>query len=158
MLFVSIHNKQKNQTMKLLITIATLFFAVQSMGQSSRETDILALSNLKFRYMTTQKLDSLANIFDDKMILQHANGMVQTKVEYLDNLTSGMLKYDSAITKDVSVRVVGETAILLGKCHFAIHFNGNPAAYDFAYTEVYAMTNKKWKLLLYAVQNPAGNH
>lgn len=141
--------------MKFLFTTAVIMLSVSCFSQSKVETEVLKISELKFHYMTTQKLDSLANLFDEKMILQHANGKVQTKAEYLDNLKSGMLKYDSAVVQDVSARIIGTTAIVLGKCHFAIHFKGNPAAYDFAYTEVYALVNKQWKMVLYAVQNPA---
>lgn len=143
--------------MKLLLSTVILFFVMKSYSQTKEEAEVLVLSNLKFHYITTQKIDSLAALFDEKMVLQHANGMVQTKSEYLDNLTSGMLKYDSAVTKDVSVRMVGETAIVLGKCHFAIHFNGTPKSFDFGYTEVYAKVNSQWKMVLYAVQNLAGN-
>ena len=143
--------------MKFLLTTAMLLFTMSSFSQTKAETEVLNISNRKFHYMTAQKLDSLADLFDEKMILQHANGMVQTKAEYLDNLKNGMLKYDSADVKEVSARIVGSTAIVLGKYHFAIHFRGNPAAYDFAFTEVYALVNKQWKMVLYAVQNPANN-
>lgn len=138
--------------MKLLITMATIFFANQSFSQSATEADILALSNLKFHYMTTGKLDSLADVFDDKMLLQHAGGMVQTKAEYLDNLKSGMLKYNKVDIKEAKATVTGNTAFILGKCTFNVTFREQDKNYDFGYTEVYSLENGKWKLVLYAVQ------
>jgi|WetSurSiteA1Bulk_404760.scaffolds.fasta_scaffold01395_2 hypothetical protein len=94
------HLKQRNHNMKFLNLVITILLANQSFGQSTTESDILTLSNLKFHYMTTGKLDSLADLFDEKMLLQHANGMVQSKTEYLDNLKSGMLKYNTVDVKD----------------------------------------------------------
>jgi hypothetical protein len=132
--------------------MATIFLAGQSFSQSATESDILALSNLKFHYMTTGKLDSLADLFDDKMLLQHANGMVQSKAQYLDNLKSGMLKYNKVDIKEAKATVVGSTAFVLGKCTFSVTFQGQDKTFDFGYTEVYALENDKWKMALYAVQ------
>lgn len=132
--------------------MATIFFATQTFGQSTTEADILALSNLKFHYMTAGKLDSLADLFDGKMLLQHANGMVQSKSEYLDNLKSGMLKYNKVDIKEVKATVVSSTAYILGKCTFNVTFQGKDMTFDFGYTEVYSLENNKWKMVLYAVQ------
>jgi hypothetical protein len=138
--------------MKSLLTIAALFFTTHGFSQSATEKEILAISNLKFHYMTAGKIDSLANVFDDKMLLQHGNGMIQTKAEYLDNLKSGMLKYNAVDIKDAKATVVGATAFVLGNCRFHVTFNGKEMEFDFGYTEVYALQNNKWKMALYAVR------
>lgn len=137
--------------MKYLIAMAMVFVSLQTHAQT-KEQDILALSNVKFGYMTAGKLDSLEQLFDDKMLLQHANGMLQTKSEYLGTLRSGMMKYVKVDIKEASATVAGPTAFVIGKCRFDIIFQGKNASFDFGYTEVYTMQNNEWKMALYSVR------
>jgi len=132
--------------------MAAILLASQSFGQSKAQADILALSSQKFHYMTGGKIDSLADLFDDKMLLQHGNGMIQTKADYLENLRSGMLKYNTVDVKEASATVVGATAFVLGKCTFHVTFQGKDLVFDFGYTEVYTFQNGNWKMVLYAVR------
>lgn len=139
--------------MKYILTLLITLFAKLAMGQLTPEQDVLNLSALKFRYMTESKIDSLAELFDAKMILQHANGRTQSKTEYIENLTSGLLKYNSTSVKEPKAVVIGMTAMVFGECVFNITFNGQPMQFNMSYTEVYAWQNGKWKMALYSVRN-----
>jgi hypothetical protein len=138
--------------MKVILFITALFLVNQSFGQSAKEAEVLSLSNAKFRYMTSGHLDSLSTVLDDKIVFQHANGMIQNKVEYLNTLTSGRLKYNSVDVKEEKVTVVDNTAFVLGKCSFNVTFEGQIKNFNFSFTEVYSLHKRKWKMILYSVK------
>ena len=66
-----------------ILTFAIIRIAAQIYRQSKAESEITAISRGKFHWQLENKLDSLSNLFDDQIILQHASGMIQSKDEYL---------------------------------------------------------------------------
>lgn len=69
--------------MKTILTLFTLFLSGMTFSQSKAETEVHVLSADKFRWMVENKLDSLSNVLDDQIILQHASGMIQKKKNIL---------------------------------------------------------------------------
>jgi len=143
----------KRGLMKLLILIMVVFAAIQVSGQSKAEDEILRLSKTKFRWQLESKFDSLANLFDDKITLQHGNGRFQSKTEYFNTLKSGMLQYLNVNVTEHTVNVIENTAVLVGKVKFTISLNGEKKDFDFGFTEVYSQGYNSWKLVLYAFRN-----
>lgn len=43
-------------------------------AQTATEADILALSQEKFRWKTTGRIDLVENLFDDELVFIHLNG------------------------------------------------------------------------------------
>jgi hypothetical protein len=142
----------KNLFLKITLSISIFLLTYQVFSQSKSELEIINLSNTKFRWQLEGKLDSLSNMFDDKIILQHASGKIQSKNEYLENLKSGMLVYNKIDVKENSVRIIGATAILIGKVDFNVSINGEKKDFNFSFTEVYTKNKKSWSLALYAFQ------
>lgn len=142
----------KNLFLKIAFSIIIFFLTCQVFSQSKAESEIINLSNTKFRWQLEGKLDSLSNLFDDKIILQHASGKIQSKKEYLETLKSGMLVYKKIDVNENNVRIFGKTAVLIGKVDFSITLNGEKKDFNFLYTEVYAKNKKSWSLVLYAFQ------
>jgi hypothetical protein len=135
--------------MKTLLIIFTLLLSVMTFGQTKAEKEVLALSKDKFNWMLENKLDSLSNVLDEQIILQHASGMIQSKDEYLETLRSGKLVYNKIDLKERSARIIGSTAIVMGKVDFNVTINGNAQDFNFSFTEVYTREKKKWKMVLY---------
>ena len=143
----------KKGLMKILILVVVVLVTKQAFGQSMTEAEILQISKTKFRWQLESKFDSLANLFDDKITLQHGNGHFQSKTEYFNTLKSGMLKYLNINVTEQAVNVIENTAVLVGKVKFTISLNGEKKDFDFSFTEVYAQGNNSWKLVLYAFRN-----
>lgn len=134
--------------MKTAFTFFAIFLCALSFGQSKTETEILSLSKEKFRWMLDKKLDSLSDILDEKVIMQHASGMVQSKSEYLETIRSGKLIYNKIDIKESSVRIIGQTAIVTGKVDFNVTINGSIQDFNFTFTEVYSKEKRDWKMVL----------
>lgn len=117
------------------------------MAQSKKQSEsaeILRLSQEKFNWKTRGQLDLLADLFDDDLVFIHLTGSVTTKDAWIKELRTKRFVYERIDQKDASVKVYGDTAVLVGKAAFVV--NGG-SVYKLIYTEVYTKKNDKWKLV-----------
>lgn len=110
----------------------------------STETEILELSLAKFRWKTKGKIDLIADLFDDELVFIHLTGNRTTKAEWIRQLNSKAFVYNRIDQREASVKVYGDTAVLVGKADFTV--NGG-SLYKLIYTEIYTRKNKQWKLV-----------
>ncbi|WP_185963088.1 nuclear transport factor 2 family protein [Flavobacterium gawalongense] len=113
-------------------------------NNAKMETEILNLSQEKFLWKTSGKFDLLADLFDDELVFVHITGHITTKGEWINELKTGRFVYNKIKQKEASVKVYGNTAVLVGKAYFTV--NGG-SVYKLVYTEVYTKKNEKWKLV-----------
>lgn len=143
----------KKLWLRKILTLGIILFSTQLFGQSKAEQEILQLSKSKFRWQVESKFDSLANLFDNKITLQHGSGRIQSKAEYFKTLENGMLKYQNIDVTEQTVNVIGCTAVIVGKVKFNILLNGEKKDFDYGFTEVYTQNEGQWKLVLYSFRN-----
>lgn len=109
------------------------------------EQEIVTLSRDKWRWMSERKIDSLNALFHDEAVFVHMGGTMSKKQE-LDVIKSGMIQYKNAEIQEVSVRFIGETAILLNRIRLVAVVGGNEVVNPFVVTEVYVRQGGAWKL------------
>ena len=115
------------------------------MSRTNAEQEIVSLSRDKWRWMSERKVDALAALFHDEAVFVHMGGTMSKKQE-LDVIKSGAIHYKSAEIQEVSVRFIGETAILLNKIRLVAVVGGNEVVNPFVVTEVYVRQGGAWKL------------
>lgn len=143
--------------MKSLITVLCIAFSLQySFAQdvktppvekkySETEQQIITLSKNKWQWMADKDVDKLTPLFDDKSVFVHMGGSWGKKQE-LDIIKSGGIHYKKADIHEVSVNIIGNTAILLNKITLLAVVGGNEVTNPFIVTEVYVIENGAWKL------------
>ena len=143
--------------MKSLITVLCIAFSLQySFAQdvktppvekkySETEQQIITLSKNKWQWMADKNVDKLTPLFDDKSVFVHMGGSWGKKQE-LDIIKSGGIHYKKADIHEVSVNIIGNTAILLNKITLLAVVGGNEVTNPFIVTEVYVIENGAWKL------------
>lgn len=109
------------------------------------EQALLQLSKDKWRWMADRKVDSLAVLFDEKVMFIHMGGNMN-KAQELDVIQSGRIQYKHAEVQETSVQFIGSTAILLSKIRLTAVVGGNEVINPFTVTEVYIRQNDAWKL------------
>lgn len=123
-----------------------LTLSISSNGQTAEEKAVLKLSSDKFRWMTTLNYDSLSPALDDRLIFIHSNGWQETKQEFIDDIKSAKLRYNSITVTEATVRVYPSSAVVIGRGKFNVKLEGKDMEFDLKYTEVYVLKNKKWLL------------
>ncbi|MBI4928597.1 MAG: nuclear transport factor 2 family protein [Anaerolineae bacterium] len=115
------------------------------MQNDSLEQKIIALSKEKWRWMAERNLDSLDALFHEKSVFVHMGG-AWDKAREMEIIQSGGIHYNKADIHDVSVNVIGSTAVLLNRITLLAVVGGNEVTNPFMVTEVYVRQDDNWQL------------
>lgn len=124
-----------------------MLFASNSYAQnaSGAEQEITTLSKQKWQWMADKNVDKLEPLFDDKSVFVHMGGS-WGKTQEINVIKSGGIHYKKADILEVTVSIIGNTAILLNKITLLAVVGGNEVTNPFIVTEVYVKENTTWKL------------
>jgi ketosteroid isomerase-like protein len=141
-----------------LVGLCFLMMAVQSPGTPQKsldqpaatittkaQQDVIGLSKQKWQWMAERNVDALSGLFHEDAVFVHMGGIMSRSQE-LDVIKSGGIHYKHAEIQEVSVKVIGTTAILLNRIRLVAVVGGNEVTNPFVVTEVYVQQNGAWKL------------
>ena len=109
------------------------------------EQAIINLSKEKWQWMADKKVDTLGNLFHEKAVFVHMGG-TWGKEQELNIIKSEGIWYKKADIHEVSVNIIGNTAILLNRITLLAVVGGNEVTNSFEVTEVYVQQDDNWKL------------
>ena len=115
------------------------------MQNGKLEQEVIAFSKEKWRWMSERKVDSLDSLFHEKAVFVHMGGS-WGKEQELEIIKSGGIHYKQADIHEVSVNIIGATAILLNRITLLAVVGGNEVTNPFMVTEVYVQQDGSWKL------------
>jgi len=137
----------RNFHLKATFTSFIFLAATQLFAQSKSESEILAISKNIFRWEVEGKLDSLANLLNDKLVVIGSKGTKRGKNEYLTDLKNGKPVHNNIDVQEASATIQGKTAIVNGKGLFETTTNGILTTSHLSYLEVFIKEKKYWKLI-----------
>jgi hypothetical protein len=109
------------------------------------QQEVISLSKEKWRWMSERNVDALSALFHEDAVFVHMGGTVSRSQE-LEVIKSGGIQYKHAEIQDVSVKIIGTTAILLNRIRLLAVVGGNEVTNPFVVTEVYVQQGGTWKL------------
>jgi hypothetical protein len=115
------------------------------MQHGNLEQEIITLSKEKWCWMAERDVKSLRDLFHDKAVFVHMGGS-WGKEQELEIIKSGGIHYKRADIHEVSVNVIGGTAILLNRITLLAVVGGNEVTNPFMAVEVYLQQEVGWKL------------
>ncbi len=95
--------------------------------------------------MSERNVDILDTLFHEKSVFVHMGGS-WGKEQELEIIKSGGIHYKQADIHEVSVNIIGTTAILLNRITLLAVVGGNEVTNPFVVTEVYVQQNDTWTL------------
>lgn len=125
----------------IFILMANISFA----QNTALEQEVIQLSKQKWQWMADKNVDKLTPLFDDKSVFVHMGGS-WGKTQEINVIKSGGIHYKKADIQEVSVNIIGNTAILLSKITLLAVVGGNEVTNPFIVTEVYIKESNGWKL------------
>jgi PhoPQ-activated pathogenicity-related protein len=111
------------------------------------EQEIINLSKMKWGWMSERKVDTLDALFHEKAVFVHMGGTM-TKEHELNVIRTGGIHYKKADIHEVSVNIIGTTAILLNRITLLAVVGGNEVTNPFEVTEVYVKQDGSWRLVV----------
>ena len=118
------------------------------------EQDVINLSKEKWRWMSERNVDSLTALFHEKAVFVHMGGS-WGKEQELEIIKSGGIHYKQADIHEVSVNIIGATAILLNRITLLAVVGGNEVTNPFMVTEVYVQQERYLDVSLALVHQAA---
>ena len=115
------------------------------MGNVNLEQEVINLSKEKWDWMAERKADILDALFHEKSVFVHMGGS-WGKEQELDIIKNGGIHYKKADIHEVSVNIIGDTAVLLNRITLLAVVGGNEVTNPFMVTEVYVQQDGRWKL------------
>ena len=95
--------------------------------------------------MADRNIDSLNLLFDKESVFIHMGGTMNKEQE-ISTIASGGIQYKHAEIEDISIRFIGNTAILLNQIRLTAIVGRNEVINPFMVTEIYVKIKDKWKL------------
>lgn len=109
------------------------------------EQEVIALSKEKWRWMAERDTAALDALFHEKSVFVHMGG-AWDKAREMEIIAGGGIHYKQADIHEVSVNIIGQTAILLNRITLLAVVGGNEVTNPFMVTEVYVQQESDWKL------------
>jgi len=142
----------KTLIMSLIAALSSQFSFAQENATSNvaksytvAEQEVIQLSKDKWQWMADKNVDKLTPLFDDKAVFVHMGGS-WGKTQEINVIKSGGINYKKADIHEVSVNIIGNTAILLNRITLLAMVGGNEVTNPFIVTEVYIKQKGKWTL------------
>jgi hypothetical protein len=109
------------------------------------EQEVIMLSKEKWLWMSERNVDTLDAFFHEKAVFVHMGG-AWGKEQEIEIIKGGGIHYKQADIHEVSVQIIGTTAILLNRITLLAVVGGNEVTNPFMVTEVYVQQDGNWKL------------
>ena len=110
------------------------------------EQEVIELSKEKWHWMSERNMETLDALFHEKSVFVHMGGSWGKERE-MEIIKSGGIHYKQADIHEVSVNIIGATAVLLNRITLLAVVGGNEVINPFMVTEVYMQQEEDWKLV-----------
>lgn len=135
--------------MYLLSVVLILLSVVQAASVPPPQTTESSVLQLEQRF-TTALLKKDAVVFDkllaDDLVHIGFDGRVAGKTEYMTFFKQGTWQYRKYEPYNVTVKILGDVAVVTGRINRWIVINGGETIGAFAFTHVWSRTGDHWRL------------
>ena len=101
----------------------------------------------RIRAMVTNDLEKLSALLAADLVYVHTTGEAESKLEFLQRLRSGSLRYRSIEPADVRVRIFANSAVVTGRAQMAVTNAGSDREFQIRFTAVYTASAGGWQLV-----------
>jgi uncharacterized protein (TIGR02246 family) len=133
---------------RTIFALAIIFAAAISIfAQSKDEQEIRSTLDKIADALTRNDADAMANYWADNHTFVNRNGMITNKAQRIANLKSAPPRPGAFKYEDVSIRVMGDTAIVSARPTYPIKFkNGQVVTVSDRATIVMTKNNARWQI------------
>jgi hypothetical protein len=110
------------------------------------EQEVIDLSKEKWRWMSERNVDAFDALLHEKSVFVHMGGSWGKERE-MEIIKSGGIHYKKTDIHEVSLNIIGTTAVLLNRITLLAVVGGNEVTNPFTVTEVYVQQDSGWKLV-----------
>jgi ketosteroid isomerase-like protein len=128
----------------VLVLSASWFVAAQTPGDVEARSNILALEHAWDQALERGDVKALSAIFDNSLVYVDYDGSLLTKADYLARVKSNTTHMAQIVAEDMSVRMFGDTAIVVGTYRVKGIENGKPYLRRGRFTDTWVLVGRNW--------------
>ena len=113
------------------------------------ERELVGVDRARAQAMVLVDATALERLLGDDLSYGHSSGQVQNKSEFIDSLSSGVLKYKALASQEAAGRVYGCAGVVTGIVQAEVEMRGHPASLTLRYAATYAKRGERWVLVAY---------
>lgn len=111
------------------------------------ESQLLGLSQEKFKKWEQSDLASIAQVFDEQSVLIWINGKCQTKSEMLQLFHAGKISIKNLQLQNTFARVYGSKGVVHGEGAATLTVEGKDLSGDLRFLDVWVERENGWKIV-----------
>lgn len=133
----------------VLFSLAVFAFACEAneTNSVSTESEVLALDDQRYAAREKGDADTMSRIYADDYTLITAEGVLRSKSDQIDEMRSQQLGFNPIQILERSVRIYGDSAIVLAHEHSSIIRNGQEIGGNFRTSRIYVHRDGRWQLV-----------
>ncbi len=133
--------------MRLLSVLLVCLVLAMPRPSWAAEDELLATDASWNTLRLSADVAGLDRLLADDWLLTHSDGKVQTKAEYLEELSTRSRRNQAIDNEDVRVRRYGDTAVVTGTSVQSAVSNGQPWQGRFRFTRVWVQRDSHWVMV-----------
>ena len=127
----------------------SIFISLSSPGLPPEATaEVLNVDAAYREAVVRGDVDRLATVFADNVLIIHSDGTTDTKVNFLNAISSGRLRMQSYERTHVQVRVFGAVAVLYSQTRKVFTYKNTPGVDVDLSTVTYLKQASQWKIVM----------
>lgn len=140
----------------LVLLLGAAAFAAQA-GEPS-VIAVLKADKARLAAMVAGDGAALAGLLSDQLQFVHSDGRVESKADYVKNMTAGDTEYKDAKTSEVeTMQVSQDVVVVIGAQEMRKRLGKNWSKINLRYLAVYRHEGGEWKMIAWQSARPTGN-
>ena len=143
------------RTLVITLLAAAFWYLCMSPATAAETSEQAVLAAHEQRRTATLAADAaeVGSMMTDDLTFTHANGVVESKAQFLDALETGRLKYKTLTDEERQVRVHGDAGIVSGTCRIVVTASGTEFDIRMLFTELWVKKGTAWQMVLWHATN-----
>lgn len=131
----------------MLVISVCLLISIAGYAQSKEEKEVAARVEMLRKAMVDADKAALENIAAEELSYGHSNGTIEDKASFVEAIVSGKNDFVKIEATDLTIKIVGNTAIARHKLTGETANDGKPGTINLGLLLVWQKQKNEWKLI-----------
>ncbi|MEO5979505.1 MAG: nuclear transport factor 2 family protein [Chryseolinea sp.] len=133
--------------MKMLFLTLAVTLTMNAMAQSADEKEVTSLvESMRMAMMSGDKA-TLEKITSDDLTYVHSSGLLEDKATFVNSIVSGKFSFVKIDFPDLTVKIIGNTAVVRHKIVGDTKNDGKPATVNIGVMLILQKQHSQWRII-----------
>ena len=133
--------------MKMLFLTLAVTLTLNAMAQTADEKEVTSLVESMRKAMMSADKATLEKITSDDLSYGHSSGLLEDKATFVNSIVSGKFSFVKIDFPDLTVKILGNTAVVRHKIVGDTKNDGKPATVNIGVMLILQKQQGQWKII-----------